>query len=258
MVLDNRKARRLRFPDQNRSGGFSQNGRNYQAGRWQRGGIAMRGAAASVIALSFFGLCSCTSELRESAIKAEQSASKTEQSIAARCRTWEDRARKAARPDADMIAQHERLLAKAAKFSAEAQTHYNDTVVRQTAIENQAQAEVEADAIYDWKGDLKLASDCWDELTLFERQQRDILAALGANPAAQEPASSPPSTYMPPDLSYTQHVQPPSPPSPMPVPNLGSVYYPPAPPPAQTPADRLRDCAQTSSCAGAFGPYGNQ
>lgn len=216
----------------------------------------MRCVATPVIAASFFGLCSCTSELHESAIKAEQSASKTEQSIAARCRAWEDRARKAARPDADMIAQHEQLLAKAAKFSAEAQAHYNDTVVRQRAIENQAQAQVEADAIYDWKEDLKLASDCWDQLKFFERQQRDILATVGATPAAQEPVPSPLSTFMPPDSSYTLQAQPP-PPSPMPVPNLGSIYYPP-PQPARTPADLLRDCAQTSSCAGAFGPYGNQ
>lgn len=26
---------------------------------------------------------------------------------------------------------------------------------------------------------------------------------------------------------------------------------------AETPAERLRDCAQTSSCTGAFSPYGN-
>jgi len=95
-------------------------------------GIVMRGVAAPIIAASFLNLCSCSSHMGESAIKAEQS-------ITASCQAWEDRARKAARPDADLIAQHDRLLAKAAKFSADAQAHYKDVAVRDAAIGNAAQ-----------------------------------------------------------------------------------------------------------------------
>jgi hypothetical protein len=191
----------------------------------------MRGVAAPVIAASFFNLCSCTSQVGVSAIQAEQS-------LTASCQAWEERAKKAAHPDAKMIAQHNQLLAKAAKYSDEALTHYNNVAVRQAAIENAAQAKIEADAIYDWKKDLQAAAQCWDDLKVeqeIHQQQRAELAALAASLAAQQPAPSPPSTYMPPHSVYTLRTQPPQPPSAMPIPDLGSVYMPPpSPMPAMT------------------------
>ncbi len=54
----------------------------------------------------FFTLCCCSLPSSDSALK-------TEQSLAATCQYWEERAKKAAHPDAAMIAQHDALLAKA-------------------------------------------------------------------------------------------------------------------------------------------------
>jgi hypothetical protein len=181
----------------------------------------MRAWPVAIVAALFLNLCSCASHIGTSAVK-------TEQSIAASCRAWEERAKKAAHPDAEMIAQHNQLLAKAAKFSDEAQAHYNDVAVRQAAIENEAQAQIEADAIYDWKHDLKVAADCWNDLKVAQdvhQQQREELAALAASLATEPPP--PPSTYSPPHSVYTLHTQPPPPPSAMPIPDLGSVYMPP-------------------------------
>lgn len=55
-------------------------------------------------------------------------ASDTEQSMAASCRAWEERAAKAAHPDAEAIARHDRLMAKAAQFKAQALANYKRVV----------------------------------------------------------------------------------------------------------------------------------
>jgi hypothetical protein len=94
-----------------------------------------------------------------------------------------------------------------------------------------------------------------------EEQQRDassrVARAQEMSAAAMYPVAQPPVTTFTADPSiYTLQRQPPPAPIGVPVPNLGSVYYPPPPPqqPQSTPADRLRDCAQTSSCTGVFSP----
>jgi hypothetical protein len=79
---------------------------------------------------------------------------------------------------------------------------------------------------------------------------RDPVFEYDPPPIARQPVS----TFTPDPSIYVLHTQPPPAPPAVPVPNLGSVYYPPAPPPQSTPADRLRDCAQTSSCTGVFSP----
>jgi hypothetical protein len=187
----------------------------------------MRGlAAVPSEAIFFLTLCCCSPQIGDSALKAEQS-------LTASCQAWEERAKKAAHPNAAMIAQHDALLVKATKYADDAQAHYNDKALRDAAIGNQAQAEIEAAAIYDWKHDLEVAAQCWDDLKVeqaIHQQQREELAALAASLAAQQPAPSPPSTYMPPHSVYTLDTQPPPPPSPMPIPDLGSVYMPPPSP----------------------------
>jgi hypothetical protein len=188
-------------------------------------GIAMRELAFVAVAAAFFlNLCSCSAP-------GETSAAMAEQSITASCRAWEERAKKSAHPDSEMTIQHDQLMAKAAKFSAEAQAQYHNVAVRQAAIENEAQAEIEADAIYDWRYKLKVASDCWENLKLVEemhREQRQRLSRLAGELAAEQSTSRTipqRSVYTPP----THLTQPPSPPSPSPVPNLGQTYIPPAP-----------------------------
>jgi hypothetical protein len=108
----------------------------------------------------------------------ENSADRTEKSIAMSCRAWEERARKAAYPDPETIARHDQLLAKAATFLTEAQAQYHNVAARDTAIGSAAQSKIEADAIYDWRYDLKVAVDCWDGLKDIQppNQQRAQLA----------------------------------------------------------------------------------
>ncbi|MGC2410949.1 MAG: hypothetical protein WA441_13400 [Methyloceanibacter sp.] len=150
---------------------------------------------------------------------------KVEQNIAASCRAWEDRAKKAAHPDAEMIASHDRLMAKAAMFGAEAQAKYNDAAARRAAIENEVQAELDAAAVYDWRHALEVASHCWEGLALTEEihhEQRQRLAQMAEQLATQQPAP----TFTPDPSIYTIHTQPPAPPSPTPIPNVGQTYVP--------------------------------
>lgn len=188
----------------------------------------MSKSAAALGAAIFFTpisltLCCCSLPSDVSALKAEQS-------LTASCQAWEERAKKAAHPDAAMIAQHDALLAKAKKYADDAQAHYNDTALRDAAIGNQAQAKIEAAAIYDWKYDLETAAQCWGDLKVeqaMHQEQRERLSALADSLAAQQPAP----TYIPPASLYTLQTQPPAQPSPTPIPGLGSAYVPPPPPP---------------------------
>ncbi len=109
------------------------------------------------------------------------SAGKTEQSMAASCQAWEQRAKEAANPNAELIARHNLLMAKAEQFKREALARYDDVAARQAAIENEVQAKIDADGLYDWRYDLKTARECWDGLNLAEeihRQQVERLAEL--------------------------------------------------------------------------------
>jgi hypothetical protein len=128
------------------------------------------------------------------------SAAKTEQSITASCVAWEDRAKKAAHPDAEMIARHDQLMAKAAAIAAEA-GKYDDPSARHAAIEREVEAKMEAESIYDWRHDLEVAANCWKYLALAQedhREQQERLARLAEQLAAQSPPSTPShSSYSP-------------------------------------------------------------
>jgi len=128
------------------------------------------------------------------------SAAKTEQSITASCVAWEDRAKKAAHPDAEMIARHDQLMAKAAAIAAEA-AKYDDPSARHAAIEREVEAKMEAESIYDWRHHLEVAANCWKYLALAQedhREQQDRLARLADQLAAQSPTpGSSQSVYIP-------------------------------------------------------------
>lgn len=187
----------------------------------------VRSVALVLFGLSgMFALANCAGE---------SSAARTERSIAAGCTAWEERAKKAAHPDAEMIAQHDRLMAQAARYAAEAQAKWKDKAGSQTAIENQVQAETDAAAIYDWRYDLRVAADCWQGLNVAQeihREQRERLSRLADDLAT----SAPPQSFAPSASLYTLHTQPPSAPGPNPVPNLGTGYVPPSTPLPKAPA----------------------
>lgn len=121
------------------------------------------------------------------------SARRLETNIAENCRAWEERAKTAAAPDAETIARHDRLIKLAANYGDEALANYKDVVARQRAIERQVQARADADAIYDWRTDLKYASDCWDELASvseIHEEQRRHLGELAQSLARQHQATA--------------------------------------------------------------------
>jgi hypothetical protein len=207
----------------------------------------MRVAAEMHVLIVGLFLEGCASNLGESAEKAEQS-------IARSCMAWEQRAVLAAHPDAEMVARHDQLMARAAKFSGEARSKYEDAVARQAAIENQVQAEADAKAIYDWRYDLEVASHCWHDLSLAQelhRHQQERLDRLAQQLAAEQ--HSPP--FSPAQTIYTLHSQPPEAPKPSPLPNLeGSYGYVPHPvqtwgqtPCAQAVPPAMRDLPVTST-----------
>ena len=147
----------------------------------QRRGAAMRALTLTAIAALLFYDAECLAQ--------SSSAERVEQSIAANCKRWEELARKAARPDAEMTARHDLLMAKAAQYMREAEAHYHDVPLRQSLIEKEAQAEIEAKAIYDWQSNLKVATDCWESLRLTEeihREQRRRLSNLARELADQQ------------------------------------------------------------------------
>jgi hypothetical protein len=141
----------------------------------------VRPLLVAISATAFLNLSCCA--LPQSGNSAVQ----TERSLTASCLAWEDRAKKAANPDATMIAEHDLLTAKAAKFYHEAQVQYKNEAIRHAAIENQVKAETDAAAIYDWRYNLKVATDCWNDLKIAEdihREQRVRLEQLAIQLAA--------------------------------------------------------------------------
>src|SRR5271170_4461953 len=83
------------------------------------------------------------------------SSQKLEQDISGRCLDWHARAEKAAHPDAETIALHDRLAKKAADLQAAAASQQLHGAALQTAVGKIAQARIEADAVYDAQGNLK-------------------------------------------------------------------------------------------------------
>jgi hypothetical protein len=152
---------------------------------------------------------------------------KVEQTITASCQAWEDKAVQAAHPSAAMIAAHDRLMALSATYNAEALAKYDDAAARQSAIEKSVQAEMNAEAIYDWKSDLQTASECWNNLALAQdihRENQERLSELRQQIIAEQQEAS--VRTAPPHSAYVLHNQPTVTSVPSPVPNLGSAYEP--------------------------------
>jgi hypothetical protein len=130
--------------------------------------------------------CRCVVPTVQAAVS---TAHEAERSIGASCRAWEKQAIEAANPNPEMIARHDELMAKAKKFDAEALAKYSDVSARQAAIENEVQAKMDADAIYDWRYDLKAARDCWRGLDIVQDIHQEQEARL--NQLAQQLANAP-------------------------------------------------------------------
>jgi len=75
------------------------------------------------------------------------SSQKLEQDISGRCLGWHAWAEKAAHPDAETIALHDRLAKKAADLQTAAVSQHGEAL--QTAMGKVAQAQIEADAVYE-------------------------------------------------------------------------------------------------------------
>ena len=112
-----------------------------------------------------------------------------ENNIAASCRNWDAMARAAAHPDAATIALHDRLAQKAADLEATAVAQQLSGAALEHAAQGIAQAQIEADDVYDAKGKYRIASQCWQSLGLVEQQHREMMQDL--TNAASSPQSAP-------------------------------------------------------------------
>ena len=104
-----------------------------------------------------------------------------ENRIAARCTMWEGLARAAAHPDAELIARHDRLLAKAAELKRDAGAGHLQGAELEAVYGKIAQIAIDARAIYDWRDKLEIAAQCWGDLAFINvpyEDQRDRLARL--------------------------------------------------------------------------------
>lgn len=135
------------------------------------------------------------------------------------CRAWDERARKSLHPDGEMIARHDRLMEKRAKYLAEASRNYSDPKARQNAIEKAVQAKLDAEAIYDTNYDLQTARNCWDGIRLAKELQQSARLS-------REIETAPAPQYQAPASSYTLDTQAPAPPTPSPISSLGDTYMP--------------------------------
>lgn len=154
------------------------------------------------------------------------SSRKMEQDMAATCRNWETRAEMAAHPDAKMIALHDRLAKKAADLQAAATSLRG--AARDAAIGNIAQAQIEADDVYDVRGKLQNAAECWRGLGMVQDTHAEMWQELNrsANQIDAGQGTGPETTPDP--ALYTLQTQPPPPPNPnpLPFPDDGSDYIP--------------------------------
>jgi hypothetical protein len=130
---------------------------------------------------------------------------------------------KAAHPDTETIALHDRLAKKAADLQAAAVSQQLHGAALQTAMGNVAQAQIEADAVYDAQANLKNEAECWHELEMVKDTHKQMNQRLADSNLVDAPASPtwtardpslyvlrpPPPAYVPPagsglDDSYSQ------------------------------------------------------
>jgi hypothetical protein len=163
-----------------------------------------------VAALALCGGCVDLSDLTGSR--------QAEEHTAAICRHWEGMARDAARPDAAMIARHDRLAQKAEDLRAAAVRLHGAAL--DAAIGAIAQAQIQADDVYDVADKQRAANECWAELGVMQQihgeMAQDLMrpaseppqapVGLGRSlPSMSDPPSPPPSNPLPPDLYAVQH-----------------------------------------------------
>ena len=121
------------------------------------------------------------------------SSQKLEQDISGRCLGWHARAEKAAHPDAETIALHDRLAKKAADLQAAAASQQLHGEALQTAAGKIAQAQIEADAVYDAQANLEVEADCWHELEMVKDTHRRMAQRLARDSnRADAPSGTPP------------------------------------------------------------------
>src|SRR5277367_662338 len=138
------------------------------------------------------------------------SSQKLEQDISGRCLGWHARAEKAAHPDAETIALHDRLAKKAADLQAAAASQQLHGEALQTAAGKIAQAQIEADAVYDAQANLEVEADCWHELEMVKDTHKQMNQRLADSSNLVDTPASPawtptpvpqlprPSVYVPP------------------------------------------------------------
>ena len=134
-------------------------------------------------------------------------------------RNWDAIAENAAHPDAFTIARHDRLAQKAADLQAVALAQQLRGAALE-AVENIAQAKIEADAIYDAPGKREIANQCWADLGLEREMRAGMIRDLAAT-APRAPATGPPVSH--PDMSV--FTPPAAPPGSSPPPDLYAVQH---------------------------------
>ena len=123
-------------------------------------------------------------------------------------------------PDAATIARHDRLAQKAADLQADALAQQLHGAALEAAVENIAQAQIEADAIYDAPGKREIANQCWADLGLEREMRAGMIRDLAAT-APRAPATGPPVSH--PDMSV--FTPPAAPPGSSPPPDLYAVQH---------------------------------
>lgn len=187
----------------------------------------MRAPFAGIALLEVFLASGCANPVAD-LVKSNRD---LEEHKGAECRRWEERANNAANPDAATIALHSRLTSKIAEMNARAVSLSGPGL--DAAIRKIAQAQIEADALFDANDKRKAAAECWEGLAMIRDMHGQMMRRLGQEADQMAAASRSQQQWTPVDSSiYTLHTQPPSPPSPVPVPDLALV--PPARPNADT------------------------
>jgi hypothetical protein len=165
----------------------------------------------------------------------------TEENMAASCRNWDAMARAAAHPDAATIARHDQLAQKAAELKAAAAAQELHVAALERAAAAIAQAQIEADDVYDAQQKYRTAEQCWQGLGLVSQQHREMMRDLMNGDAATPSRQTTPIFTPGPVLS--------TPPSPPPAADAGITWEPPAPlPPSPMPYQpELCACAASAS-----------
>jgi hypothetical protein len=154
------------------------------------------------------------------------SSAEVERDQAAHCRGWDADAQRAAHPDAAMIARHDQLAKKAADLFAAAAAQQLHGAAAEAAMGDVAQAQIEAEDVYDAKGKQRIADECWAGLGVIRDIHNETRTrAFRTGDELDSPRSAPPIT--PDATAYPPNTTPPA----MPAPTIPGQT---TPPPATT------------------------